>query len=113
MKNKNNTKKIKLFKFIFTFLFLVFITMYFSEESGYYEFKKNKTKELTEEQIKKFEEDVSLGKEVDIKDYVVVKEKNYQNHLSKLGLNVSNTISKIVKKGLDSTFSVVIDLVEN
>ena len=44
MKDKKSKDKfkIKLFKGIFTLLFLIFITMYVSEESGYYEFKNNK-----------------------------------------------------------------------
>lgn len=115
MKDKKNKDKlkIKLFKGIFTLLFLIFITMYVSEESGYYEFKNNKTKELTQKQIEKFESDVALGKEVDIEDYVVTKDKNYQNKISKMGLNVSNTLSTIVKKSLDGAFSFMVNLVEN
>lgn len=109
---KKHKGKYKFFKGLFVTLFVIFIVLYFSEESGYYEFKNHKTKELTENQIKKFEADVSLGKQVDINDYMVVKNKDYQNHISGVGLNLSNAISYVVKKGLDGTFSFIIKLVE-
>ncbi len=109
---KKHKVKYKFFKGLFIILFVIFIALYFSEESGYYEFKNHKTKELTEKQIKKFEADVALGKQVDINDYMIIKNINYQNHISRAGLSISNTISYVVKKGLDGTFSFIIKLVE-
>ena len=53
-KNKKN----KIFKFIFGLFFMSFLVIYFSELTGYYEYQNYKKTSLTEEQIKKFEEDV-------------------------------------------------------
>ena len=65
---KNNKNKI--FKFIFIVFFMSFLVIYFSELTGYYEYQNYKKATLTEEQIKKFEEDVKNGKEVDINKYL-------------------------------------------
>ena len=109
---KKHKGKYKFFKGVFIILFVIFIALYFSEESGYYEFKNHRTAELTKKQIEKFEADVALGKQVDINDYKIVKNKDYQNHISGAGLNISNIVSYLVKTGLDKSFSFLIKLVE-
>lgn len=107
-KNKRN----KIYKFIFMVLFLSFIVIYFSELTGYYEYQNHKHTVLTEEQIKKFESDVAAGKEVDINEYLVKDDRVYNNNLSKLSSKLSNGISKVVQKGVESTFKFLSNLVE-
>ncbi len=85
-------------------LFAVFITMYFSNELGYFEYQKSKQVTLTQEQILKFEQDIKDGKDISLEDYVVDVNKNYQTSLSKTGLNVSNLLSKSVKSGVENIF---------
>lgn len=97
---------------IMIILFVIFLALYFSESSGYYEFKNFKTKELTDKQIKQFENDISKGKDVSIEDYVVVKNKDYSNKLSKAGSSLSNGISHLVEKGLNNTFSLINKFIE-
>lgn len=109
---KKRKGKYKFFKGLIIVLFTIFIVLYFSEESGYYEFKNHKTKELTQKQIEKFESDIALGKQVDIDDYTTSKSNDYQNRLSGAGLNISNSIAYLVEKGLNGTFSFLIKLVE-
>lgn len=99
-KNKKN----KIYKFIFWSFFMSFLVIYFSELTGYYEYQNYQKASLTEEQIKKFEEDVKNGNEVDIKDYLVVDNKKYNNTLSKLASKLSDGISKIVNSGVEYTF---------
>ena len=77
-------KKKKIYKFVFTVFFLSFLVVYFSELTGYYEYQNHKKATLTQEQIRQFEKDVANGKEVDINEYLVVEEKNYNNGLSEL-----------------------------
>ena len=92
------------FKFALLTLFLIFIALYYSSNSGLIDYQARNKTVLTEEKIKQFEEDVKNGKEIDINDYVSNINRNYQTKLSQAGLNVSNTISKVVKTGVDNIF---------
>lgn len=105
-------KKLKVFKFIFLLLFIVYLTIYVSQLTGYYEYKNYQKTMLTKEQIAKFEDDVKNGKNVKINDYVVNTNKNYQTNLSKMGFNVSELISKLVNKGINSSFDFLVKLVD-
>ena len=105
-------KKNKIFKFLIVLLFIIYITIYISEKTGYYEYKNYQKTILTKEQIVKFEDDVKNGKNVKINDYVVNTNKNYQTNLSKMGFNVSELISKLVNKGINSSFDFLVKLVD-
>lgn len=110
MKKKKNNKA---FNIIFGIFFISFLVVYFSDLTGYYEYKNHKKAALTEEQIKKFEEDVANGKEVDLSEYLVIDNKNYNNKLSKLTSKLSDGISDIVESGVESTFKFLSSLVED
>ena len=105
-------KKNKIYKFIFMVLFFSFLVIYCAELTGYYEYQNHKQAVLTEEQIKQFESDVAAGKEVDINEYLVKDDRVYNNNLSKLSSKLSNGISKVVQKGVESTFKFLSNLVE-
>ena len=107
---KNNKNKI--FKFVFLIFFLIFFVIYFSELTGYYEYQNHKKATLTEEQIRKFENDVASGKEVDINEYLVVENQNYDNKLSKIASKLSDGISNIVKSGVEHTFKFLTRIME-
>ena len=66
MKNK---KKNQVFKVIFIFLFIAYITIYTSQKSGYMDFQNYKKMSLTKEKIKEFESDIKAGKKVDLTKY--------------------------------------------
>lgn len=102
----------KLFRFCFLFSLLSFFALYFSQVTGYYDFAEHKKVVLTNEQIKKFEEDVANGKNLDIEDYLVNTDKNYQNKTSRLGLKISEGIGDYAKRGIEMTFKVLNNLVE-
>lgn len=102
----------KMFRFCFVFFLLLFLALYFSQATGYYDFTSYKKVVLTNEQIKKFEEDVANGKNLNIENYLVNTNKNYQNKTSQLGLKISEGIGKYAKKGIDVTFKVLNKLVE-
>ena len=105
-------KKNKIYKFIFGVFFMSFLVIYFSELTGYYEYQNYKKTSLTEEQIKKFEEDVKNGNKVDINQYLVVDNKNYANALSKLASKLSDGISKLVNNGVEYTFKYISKLID-
>ena len=97
----------KLIKTIFTILFVIFVTIYISQATGYYEYELHKKSELTKEQIQKFEKDVKEGKKVDLKKYSEYNKKDYSNKFSKAGNKFSNFTSKYVKKGIEGTFKII------
>ena len=68
-------------KVLFLVLFLIFLTIYFSQSGGYYEFELHKKTVFTEEKIKQFEKDVADGKDVSIEDYLVNEKKNYSSNI--------------------------------
>ena len=68
---------------------------------------------LTEEQIKEYEEDIAAGKDVTIKDYLNKDKVNYENNISKLGLDLSYLIENIFNKGMNSFFDMLNDAVSS
>jgi len=109
---KKNKRLNKIFKGLLIILFVIYLTIYISQKTGYYEYKNYQKALLTNDQIKSFEEDVKNGKEVNIKDYIVNTNKNYQTNLSKFGLNLSNLISSCINKGINSSFDFLIKFVD-
>ena len=87
MKAKN------VFILLFSCLFILFISLYVTQATGYYEFSNAKKSTLTNEAIKKFEQDVKEGKEIAAKNYLE-EEKQYNNKISKASLTLSKTIEK-------------------
>lgn len=75
--------------------------------NGYYDHLQYNKKVLTEEAMKKFESDVSSGKDVTVEDYLVDTYKDYSNGISKLGLKISTDSSKIVSYAVKKTFGVL------
>ena len=104
--NDEKIKKMitKIFWKFFLVLLIGFTAIYISETTGYYEFEQHNKKVLTEEKIKQFEEDIANGKNIDINNYVVTNEQNYETKLSKFGDKMSNKIEKLVVDGLNNTF---------
>ena len=86
----------KVSKLLIAFLLIIFIIMYYFG-SNIYDYKIIEKKNLTEEQIKKFENDVKEGKEIDLEQYVV-KDKNYSNKVTRLNTKISNIIETGFKK---------------
>jgi len=102
----------KIFRFCFTLSLLTFLALYFSQATGYYDYKEHKKVILTNEQIKKFEEDVANGKNLDIEEYLINTNKNYQTKMSKMGLKISEIIGEYARNGIESTFKILNNLVE-
>lgn len=85
-------------------VFLIFIALYYSSNSGIIDYQARNKTVLTEEQIKMFEEDVKNNVEIDLKKYVEDKEEKYDNNISKTTLKVSNTIGETIQGALDFLF---------
>lgn len=102
----------KIFKYVFWVLLITFLTLYFSQATGYYEYEQHKKVVYTAEQIKKFEKDVEAGKDVRIEDYMETSVKDYSNKTSDLGLAFSENVGKIVKSGIENFFNAINEMVE-
>ena len=94
-------KKESIFKFILLCFIICFLVILFAGKTGYYEKKLRDNSILTEEQIKKFEEDIKNGKSVYISNYVINENKDYTTKLTSdvysVSLKLEKTIDKIVK----------------
>ena len=106
-------KKVKFFfKVFFIICFVSFLTFYISLQSGYYEYNSRRKMSFTKEQMEKFEEDVRNGNSVDVQEYLKGTEKNYQNKISKITLNISEVISKYTRHGVDVIFTKIGNAIE-
>ena len=105
-------KKKNIFKLIFYLFFLSFLIAYIIEETGYYEYKLQNRMILTNEQMKKFEEDAKSGKDVTLEDYVINTEVDYRTHLTNSTNKLSNNVNIILKKGIEGVFKVLGKFVE-
>lgn len=101
-----------IFKFLFIIFLIIYITLYVSQKTGYYEFEQHQKVALTEEKIKQFEEDVSKGKDIDLEDYIDKTDKSYQNKTSQLGLTISQGIGNSVKAGVEGLFKFLNRMIE-
>ena len=86
--------KPKTFNGVVLILFLIFLGIYFAGKNGYYK-SLNTKKELTEEQIMKFEEDIKNNVEVDLNDYLP-KNTSYSNFVSRGAYNLSRVLSDLL-----------------
>lgn len=108
----NKKTIISLSKIVFLSLVIYFLSFYNSSKNGYYQNEQNKIKLYTEEQIKKFEEDIKNNQEIDINDYF-----NYENKVEKkgkkIGLQISQGIEKYTKYGFEKAFKLLNNFIDN
>ena len=106
MKNK------KIFHFFMFFLLFVFICSYFVEYSGYYEYSLANQRNLTEKQIQQFENDVKLGKNIDLNEYLKNQTTDYSNQLTKTTSEFNLKLNEYLKQMLQNTFKIFEKLVQ-
>lgn len=101
------------FRIMFLTIFLIFIALYYSSNSGLIDYQARNKTVLTEEQIKMFEEDVKNNVQIDLKKYIEDKEEKYDNNISKTTLKLSNTIGETIQSGLDYLFGKLESVMNN
>ena len=86
MKESKTKIQTKIFRLLLGISFTIYITTYISNKYGYYEYKKHEQATLTQEQIKKFEQDVKAGKEISngISDVVKVSVEKFFNSINEV-----------------------------
>lgn len=90
---------------ILLFLFIAFLILYISNETGYYEYQVYSKARLTKDAMKKFEADVENGLDVSINDYIE-EYKDYSNVVSKTGYNISTFVEKFMNESIKKTLKV-------
>ena len=104
-------KLTSLFKLILLILLFAFVIIYVSNMNGYYSYSNYKKSLLTEEGIKKFEQDVSLGNPIDIDNYIE-EDIDYSNKISRTSLYISNRIGHFIRGGIVEFFDRITSNIE-
>lgn len=105
-------KKNKIFKFICSLIILIFLFSYFIEYSGYYEYNLQNKKNLTEEEIKRFENDIKEGKEIDLNSYLTENTIDYSNSLTRTTSNANIRLNDYLKRIIKSGFNLLGKFIE-
>lgn len=96
----------KLFKFTVFTIIVIFFCTYFMEKTGYYEYKLQNKKILTENEMLKFENDIKEGKDVSLEDYLSNTNIDYSNNLTKTTSNISIKLNKYLRSILVNGFDI-------
>ncbi len=100
-------KKTNLFFKILGLLFFVYISLYIALESGYYETKVTKKTSMTEESIKKFEQDIKEGKPIDLESYTYNEVKDYSNNTTDMAVYIGKKVEKFMSTGITDIFDII------
>lgn len=103
----------KIIKSLFILLFFSYTILYILSAAGYYEYKNYEKMILTEEQIKKFEEDVKAGVDVDLTDYVIEERVDQNNKIANTGKKLSVLISEVMTNGMNKSFKVLSKIIDD
>lgn len=103
---------IKVIKLVMITLVIAFMVTYIIGESGYYEYQLSSRKNLTEEQIQKFEEDVKNGVEIDLNEYLQNERIDYSSPFSRTTYKVSTKLNNYLKSGIETAFKLISKMVE-
>ena len=106
-KNKNYMLKFLVISF------LLFLIIYFTNETGYYEYKVYTKTKLTEESINKFEEDIKNNKDVSMHTYVKNDYIDYSNKFTKTGTKIGSFIEKAMNFLIKKSLKILSDLFYN
>lgn len=95
---------IKVFGLLIIFIFLC---SYFIEKSGYYEYNLQARKNLTEEQMKQFEQDVKEGKDIKLDSYLKETTVDYSNQLTRTTSEASIKLNNYLKNIIVNAFNML------
>ena len=102
----------RLIKLSVEIILVVFIFFYVICKSGYYEYNLQSKKNMTEEEIKKFERDVKSGKEVDVKNYLNEASTDYSNNLTRTTSTISLNLNRYLIKTINNTINIFSKLIK-
>lgn len=99
-------KKRHILFIVILFLFITFMSLYFSQINGYYDYTQYNKKTITEESMEQFETDVAEGKEIRIENYLNDTYKDYSNNLSNFGLKTGKVLENFMTSGIKRAFKI-------
>ncbi|MEG2457507.1 MAG: hypothetical protein RSB41_01275 [Bacilli bacterium] len=91
----------------FILLFVSFLVLYISQLNGFYEYKERSKMEITHESMKRFEKDISEGKNIEVENYLSNTYKDYSTPFSKVGNKTSELLESFMSGGLKKTFKLL------
>ena len=100
-------------RIVILILFFFFMILYGMQLTGYNDYRTNRKKMLTSEELSSYEEDIKEGKDVSRKDYLTKNKVSYENNLSNLGLDISKGISYVFNKTMDGLFKLMEEAVNS
>ena len=101
------TKKHNYLFIVTLILFGIYSAIYFSYKGGYYEVKNHNKMVLTQEAMKRFEEDVNSGKDISISNYINNDYKDYSNKITDMGVKIGTFTESFVIDGIGAFFKVM------
>lgn len=105
-------KKKKIIKFFIEVIIIVFIFSYVIQQSGYYEYNLQSKRNMTENEIKKFEKDVKSGKNVDVRDYLNDVSTDYSNNLTETTTSFSLNLNRYLIKAIGNMMNIFSKLIK-
>ncbi len=87
-------------------LFLLYLSITIAINTGYYEAKLSEKTTITNEAMKRFEEDIRNGRDVDITDYITEIHQDYSNQTTRAGAFFSSTVESFMSKGIHEIVNV-------
>lgn len=93
-------KKTNWFKIALLGLFIIYISLYALNVTGYYDGAMRRKVEFTNSQIQQFESDIEKGEIVDLNDYLKEQNKDYTNTVSRFGYAFSKNVDDFLNKGI-------------
>lgn len=102
----------KLVKLLAIGIFLFFCTLYLAQATGHHETANRRKAMMTEEAIRRFEEDVRDGVDIDHINYLE-QERNYQNRLTRMGRGLSSFIERSFNTIMSNIFQEIEKAVHN
>ena len=96
----------------FFVLVILFVGLYISQMTGYYQYNESRKTTLTQSAIERFEQDVKEGKEIHAGDYLE-EETEYNNKISNLGMKISRVIEAGFNKAMNAIFDELSKAISN
>ena len=100
-------KKKNWFLRLLLILFIVFIGLYIASISGYYEATLGNKVALTDEAIKRFEQDVIEGKMVDVENYILEERVDYSNTFTDAADKITKKTKKVLSEGISGIWDAI------
>lgn len=102
----------RIVQIIMSILVILFLGLYVSQMTGYYQYNESRKTTLTKDAIERFEQDVKEGRKISAGNYLQ-EDTEYGNKLSNLGMRLSSLIEKGFNKAMNGLFREISNAISN